>query len=306
MGTPEPAAKCLQEIMDAGHTISAVITQPDRPKGRGLEVSRPPVKELALKNNIPVHQPEKIKESKAIELITGIDADIIVVVAYGSILPKEIIFAKKYGSINVHASLLPKYRGAAPIQRAIINGEKETGITIQNVAVALDSGDILLQEHVAIDDADNARILTEKLFDVGAPLLIKAISLVETSTAKPVKQDGSKATLAPTLSKETGAIDWKKTTKQIFDQIRGCNPWPIAYTYYNKKIFRIFTAEPGLSTNKYEPGVVTDLVNHEGFEVGTSDGSIFIKEVQLENGKRMHAWNFINGHDLKPGDIFPN
>lgn len=306
MGTPEPAAKCLEALIDAGENIVAVITQPDRPKGRGLKLSQPAVKEVAVKNNIPVHQPEKIKEPSAIELVKKIDPELIVVVAYGKILPKAIIDHPKYGSINVHASMLPKYRGAAPVQWALLNGEKETGITIQKVFEALDTGDIILQQKIQIADEDNTSTLTRKLFESGPKLLIEAVRLILSGKCPSIKQDDLKATYAPQLTKETGLIDWGKPTMKIFDQVRGCYPWPSAYTYYMGKMLKVLSAYRGLATHDKKPGTVIDFAEDEGFIVATGDGSLFIKEVQLEGGKRMHAWQFLNGHRILIGDQFPS
>jgi methionyl-tRNA formyltransferase len=306
MGTPVPAAKCLEALIKAGHQIVGVITQPDRPKGRGLEVTQPAVKAVALTYNIPVHQPEKIKDIKVIKEIRDIGAELIVVVAYGKIIPKEIIDAPKHGSINLHASLLPKYRGAAPIQRSIINGDSETGVTIQRVNFELDSGDIILQSSVKIDATDNITTLTKKLFDIGEPLLIEAVKLIDGGKATLTKQDASKVTFAPLLKKEEGLIDWKKSAKDIHCQIRGCDPWPVAYTYLNGRSFRIFSAEIGLGDAKYEPGKVVDCVKGEGFIIATADGTIFVKEAQLESGKRMKAWDFVIGNKIKVGDVLPS
>jgi methionyl-tRNA formyltransferase len=282
-----------------------VITQPDKPKGRGLHNSMSAVKELALRSEIPVHQPEKIKDASAIGMIKDVDADLIVVVAYGKILPKEIIFAKKYGTINVHASLLPKYRGAAPIQRAILNGDKVTGMTIQHVAENLDSGDIILQQSVEISNDDTTTTLTEKLFDVGAKMLVDTVQILEKGRIKQTKQDETKMTYAHMLKKEDGLIDWTRTSSQILDQIRACNPWPIAYTISRGKMLKIFSAQAGFA-EKVTPGTVAEVVSGSGFIVGTGDGSLLIKEVQLEGSKRMKAWDFIQGHRLVPTDRFPS
>jgi len=306
MGTPEPAAKCLKALIDAKEDIIAVITQPDRPKGRGLKVAPSPVKELALHYNITVHQPEKIKEEKAIELIRSLGPDLIVIVAYGKILPKQMIDHPKYGAINVHASLLPKYRGAAPVQWALINGEKETGITIQKVFEALDTGDIILQEKLSIKDEDNTQTLTERLFDIGSRLLLDAVKLISSGKAPGIRQDEAGASYAPQLKKDTGIIDWKDHTRKIFDQVRGCYPWPTAYTYYKDMMLKIISASPALAAHDELPGTVVDRVEDEGFIVATGDSSLFIREVQLEGGRRMHAWQFLNGHKLFPGDILPS
>lgn len=306
MGTPEPAAKCLQALIDAKQDVIAVITQPDRPKGRGLKLTASAVKQLALQYNITVHQPEKIKDPKSIELVKSLAPDLIVVVAYGKILPKEIINSPGFGAINVHASLLPKYRGAAPVQRALLNGEKETGITVQKVFEALDTGDIILQEKVHISGDDNTLTLTNKLFDAGASLLMKAIDLISAGKAPSVKQDPTKVSFAPMLKKETGVIDWKSSASEIFDQIRACNPWPVAYTYFRGKMLKIWSAETGLATNKYDPGEIIDCVRDEGFIVAAVKGTVFIKEVQLEGGRIMKAWEFIIGHKIKVGDVLPS
>jgi len=301
MGTPEPAALCLKALIDAKHEVAAVITQPDRPKGRGLKIVEPPVKELAKKYGIPVHQPEKIKDPSAIDLVKKIGPDLIIVVAYGKILPKEIIDAPKFGSINVHASLLPKYRGAAPVQCALLYGDKETGITIMRVAEALDSGDIILQEKVPIEIIDNTGTLTKKLFAVGAELLIKAVEQINNGKARYTKQDERGVSLAPTLKKEAGMIDWKKSAKQIFDQIRACNPWPVAYTVHDGKILRIFWADM-IEGPKAVPGKVMEIIHEKGFLVGTGKDALVIREVQLEGGKRMSAKDFLIGHKIKVGD----
>lgn len=309
MGTPEPAALCLKALIGAKENIIAVVTQPDRQRGRGLKLSQTPVKETALQNNIPVFQPENIKDTGSIDLIKSLDPEMIVIVAYGKILPKEILNMPKYGAINVHASLLPKYRGAAPVQWALINGEKETGITVQRVAYELDSGDIILQEKVVIDDSDNTATLMTKLFDIGAGLLVKAIADIKAGKASHKKQDASKVTYAPTLKKETGLIDWQKNSGEIFNLTRGCYPWPGAYTYYKGKLLKITKAETGLALSKHGKhghGTVVDCVKDEGFEVACGKGSLFVREVQLEGGKRMHAWQFLNGHELKVGDTLPS
>lgn len=306
MGTPDPAATCLKALIEAKETVIAVITQPDRPKGRGLKVTPSPVKDIALHYNIAVHQPEKIKDAKAIELIKSLNPDLIVVVAYGKILPKEILGIPKYGAINVHASLLPKYRGAAPVQQALLNGEKETGVTIMRMEEALDTGDIIVQKSVPIADGDNTQTLTEKLFDVGSKLLVETIKLIESGKASGVKQDERLMSYAPALKKETGLIDWKRSAKEIFNQIRACNPWPVAYTYFNGKMLKILSAEVGLATKIFDPGEVIDCVRDEGFIVAAGSGTIYVKEVQLEGGKRMHAWEFLIGHKIKVGDVLPS
>jgi methionyl-tRNA formyltransferase len=306
MGTPEPAAKCLKALIDSKEEIIAVITQPDRPKGRGLKLAPSPVKETALHYNIAVHQPEKIKTQEAIDLIKNLKPDLIVVVAYGKILPKEIIDTPEYGTINVHASLLPEYRGAAPIQWALLNGDKETGITIMKVIEELDAGDIIIQKNIRIEDSDNTSTLTEKLFNEGAALLMETVKKIGSGKATYIKQDEKKVTYAPSIEKEMGLIDWKKSARDIYNQIRACNPWPVAYTYLNGKMFRIFSAEIGLADKNDRPGTIVDLAKENGFIVASGDGTLLIKEAQIEAGKKMNAWDLVNGRKIKIGDVLPN
>lgn len=306
MGTPELAATCLKTLIDAKEEIAAVITQPDRPKGRGLKMSLPPVKEVAVKHSIPVYQPERIKDVSSIDLVKDIAPDLIVVVAYGKILPKEIIDAPKLGAINVHASLLPGYRGAAPIQWSILNGDKTTGITIMKVIEELDAGDIILQASVPILDEDNTSTLTEKIFKVGAKLLVQAVGDIKSGKVTYIAQDPKLVTLAPTLKKEDGIIDWKKPENEIVNKIRAFFPWPVAYTLLNGKMLKILSADAGLADENDRPGTVIECVKDEGFLVASGSGSVFVKEVQYEGGKRMKAWDFLSGHRLNPGDILPS
>ena len=305
MGTPEPARLCLKALIDAKEEIIAVITQPDRPKGRGLKLAPGPVKETAAEHDIPVFQPDKIKEKESIELVRGLAPDLIVIVAYGKILPKEILDIPKYGAINVHASLLPKYRGAAPVQSAILNGEKYTGITIMHVTEALDSGDIILQESIPIYEADNTSTLTERLFKLGAKLLVSAVSQIKSGKVSAVKQDDEKATYAPTLNKENGVIDWRKKAEEICDQIRAFNPWPGAYTYYKGKALKVIRAEP-MRQEGCSNGRIMDILKNRGFVVGVCEGAVLVTEVQPESGKPMNSYQFAIGHGLKIGDTLPN
>ena len=305
MGTPEPAKICLEALINAREEVVAVITQPDRPKGRGLKLASTPVKETAIHYNIPVFQPEKIKDKDAIDLIRGFKPDLIVIVAYGKILPKEMIDIPKLGTINVHASMLPKYRGAAPVQRALLNGDKFTGITIMKVTEELDAGDIILQESIPIYETDNTATLTEKLFKLGTQLLVKAVSQIKNGKAKYVKQDEKTISFAPTLKKEDGIIDWRKKSSEISGQIRGFNPWPIAYTYYNGKILRILKAEQ-MAKEACPEGKVLEIVKNKGFVVGACDGALLITEVQAESGRKMSAWEFIAGHKLNIGHVLPS
>jgi methionyl-tRNA formyltransferase len=307
MGTPEPAKICLEALINAREEIAAVITQPDRPKGRGLKLAPTPVKETAIHHNIPVFQPEKIKDKDVYDLIEGFKPDLIVIVAYGKILPKEILNIPKLGTINVHASLLPKYRGAAPVQRALLNGEKFTGITVMKVTEELDAGDIIIQESIPIYETDNTATLTEKLFKLGAQLLVKAVSQIKNGKAKYIKQDEKMVSFAPILKKENGVIDWKKKAAEISDQIRAFNPWPVAYTYHNNKILRIFAAEKiEMRDERCEAGKIIKIINNKGFVVAACDEGLLITEVQPESGKIMSSYQFAIGHNLKVGDTLPS
>ncbi|MFH1709681.1 MAG: methionyl-tRNA formyltransferase [bacterium] len=320
MGTPEPAQVCLNALIGAKEELVAVITQPDRPKGRGLLLAPTPVKETALLHDLPVFQPEKLKDREVPELIRGFKPDLIVIVAYGKILPKEILDIPKYGTINVHASLLPKYRGAAPVQRAILNGDKFAGITIMKVTETLDAGAIILQESIPIYETDNTAALTQKLFKLGAQLLVKAVSQIKSGKAVYVEQDEKEVSYAPTLKKEDGVIDWKKKAYEIRNQIRAFDPWPVAYTYYNGKILRIFAAEKcetgdatrlpasrgELARQGCEAGRIIEIRKNKGFIVGVCDGALLVTEVQFESGRKMSAWEFLMGHKIKVGDILPN
>lgn len=306
MGTPQPAAQCLKALINSKESIVAVITQPDRPKGRGLKMTSSPVKEIALQNNIEVHQPEKIRDKDVISMIKVLAPELIVIVAYGRILPKEILDIPKLGAINVHASLLPRYRGAAPVQWAIMNGDRTTGVTILKVIEALDAGDMILQRSVPIASDDTTSSLTPKIFEAGAELLLEAVSEIKKGTVKYVAQDEKLVTLAPTIKKEDGVIDWKLSAAAIVNKARACYPWPVAYTYLHDKMFRIFSAEIGLASDKYEPGEVVDCVKGEGFLVGAGSGTVFVREAQLESGKMMNAWDFVVGRKIKVGDFLPN
>jgi methionyl-tRNA formyltransferase len=305
MGTPEPARMCMKALIDAREDIVAVITQPDRPKGRGLKLAPGPVKETAAEHDIPVFQPDKIKDKDSIDLVRGLAPDLIVIVAYGKILPKEILDIPKYGAINVHASLLPKYRGAAPVQRAILNGDKYTGITIMKVIEALDAGDIIAQESIPIYDADNAATLTERLFKLGAKLLVSVVSQIKSGKMNAVKQDDEKASYAPTLNKENGVIDWKMKAPQICDQIKAFNPWPGAYTYYKGKTLKVISAEP-MRKEGCSNGRIMEILKNRGFVVGVCEGAVLVTQVQPESGKAMNAYQFAIGHSMQIGSTLPS
>ena len=302
MGTPEFAVPSLRALIEVGENVVAIVTQPDKPRGRGKKLTPPPVREAALKHNIPVFQPEKIKDEPFITAISNFSPDVIAVVAYGKILPKAILDIPPKGCINVHASILPKYRGAAPINWAIINGEKETGITTMLLDEGMDTGDMLLTEKVEIRDDDTASSLHDRLKYIGADLLIKTIKGIKSETIRPIPQDDSQATYAPMLKKEDGRIDWTMKAEEIKNLIRGFFPWPGAYTRWDGKQIKIFKAEVEAGV-KEEPGTVINI-STEGIFVATGKGILLIKELQPENKNRMTASEFIKGYRIVKGQIF--
>jgi methionyl-tRNA formyltransferase len=302
MGTPDFAVPSLKRLIQ-NHTVSAVFTQPDKPKGRGNKVSMSSVKEEALKYNIPVYQPHKIKnDNESIELLKKINPDFIVVVAFGQILPKEVLDIPKYCCINLHASLLPKYRGAAPINWAIINGEKKSGNTTMLMDVGLDTGDILLKSEIKITDNMTAGQLHDILMEDGAELLITTIERFSKGTIEPEKQEHDKSCYASMLSKELAKINWNLSSKEIKNLINGLNPWPIAYTEYENVKMKIFEADVIDIKTKFQPGYII-RVNKTGVEVATGDGILQIKSIQFPGGKALKVEEYIKGHTIKEGLI---
>lgn len=301
MGTPDFAVESLKELIK-NHNVLAVISQPDKPKGRGKKLVNTPVKQFALDNGIEkIYQPEKIKDEEIIKQLESLNADLFVVVAYGQILSEEVLSIPKYGCINVHGSLLPKYRGAAPIQWSIINGEEKTGVTIMYMEKGLDSGDMILKEEVVIDKKETYKTLHDKMSIVGARALIKAIELIETGKVDAKKQDHSQATYAPMITKEMGHINWDNTSKDIINLIRGINPMPMAYTIYKDEIFKVSEAEEVLGYD----GKIGEIVSieKEGFVVKTKDTSVIIKEMQAKGGKRMKTSDYLRGHSIEKNII---
>ena len=303
MGTPDFAVGPLQALVEAGHEITAVVTQPDKPKGRSSQLVPPPVKAYALTQNLTVLQPEKIKTPEAVEELKKYEADLFVVAAFGQILSKEILDMPKYGWINIHASLLPKYRGAAPIQWSIIDGEKETGVTIMQMDVGLDTGDILTQKVVPIADDDTGESLFDKLCVAGSELLLETIPQIEAGTLSPRKQDEAKSTYAKMLRKELGNIDFNKSAKEIWYLVRGLNSWPSAYTYYNNKTMKIWRAEPVAENSDLPVGTLVKK-DKESIYVQTGEGMLRILEIQLEGKKRMSVKDFMLGHSFETGVMF--
>ena len=302
MGTPDFAVPTLQKMIDMGIEITAVVTQPDKAKGRGKKVIYSPVKECALAHDLPVYQPVRIrKEPEFIQTLRDMQPDVIVVVAFGQILPKEILDIPRLGCVNVHASLLPKFRGAAPIQWSIIDGEEVTGVTTMLMDVGLDTGDMLLKTEIPVDPKETGGSLHDKLAAVGGELLEKTLIGLEAGTIVPEKQDDSQAgEYARMLDKELGHIDFNQPAVVIERLIRGLNPWPSAYTYLNGKTLKIWAAAVKDETSDKEPGELTEVTKHS-VGVQTGDGILMLEEVQLEGKKRMSADAFLRGNALSEG-----
>ncbi len=300
MGTPEFAVPTLKLLIEK-HSVLGVVTQPDRPKGRGKKMLSPPVKDVAVENNIPVFQPEKIRDDEFISKLEKFEADIFVIVAYGQILPEKVLNMPRYGCINVHGSLLPRYRGAAPIQRAIIDGEKVTGVTIMYMGKGLDSGDMILKKEIYIDDSETYGSLYDKMAPVGAAALIEAIDLIEKGEAKPEKQDDSLSCYAKKIEKGFGKIDWNKNSREILNLIRGLNPTPCAYTLLNGEVFKIWNAEEFSegAESMEKAGTVIGVLPKKGFVVKTGDSALVITEAQAKGGKKMSCSDYLRGHSVE-------
>jgi len=300
MGTPDFAVGTLKSLIASEHEVTAVVTQPDKPKGRGKAMQFPPVKEVAMEAGIPVLQPKRVREPETVEALRNIEADVIVVVAFGQIIPKEILAMKTYGCINVHASLLPKYRGAAPIQWAVIDGEKESGVTTMQMDEGLDTGDMLLKAVVPLEKAETGGSLFDKLSCTGAELLLETLAGLEKGTLAPEKQGESPTAYAKMLKKEMGRIDWTKGAEEIERLVRGLNPWPSAYSHLNGKTLKIWRAEVEERDSEKEPGTVVGVAK-DGFGVQTGKGILKIRELQLEGKKRMDAGAFLRGYQMEEG-----
>ncbi len=296
MGTSEFAVPSLKSLIEKENVL-AVVTKPDAPKGRGRIITPSPIKSY-FSDKCKILQPEDIKDPNFIESIKMLSPELIVVVAYGKILPRELLELPKYGAINLHASLLPKYRGPAPINWALINGEEKTGVTTIFMEEKVDSGDIILRREVRIEDRDNAETLGKRLALIGAELLIESINLIKSGEVRRIPQNHELATYAPALKKSDGLIDWSLPNRRIFNMIRGMNPWPSAFTYLNGSILKIYEART--SEGEGLPGEIIGITD-EGIEVATGKGSLILTEIQLENRKRMKAKDFLRGHPLSPG-----
>jgi len=305
MGTPEFAVPSLQALLDHGEQVVAVVCQPDKPKGRGRKLSPPPVKELALAAGIPVLQPTKVRTAEFLEELRSYQPDLMVVTAYGRILTGPVLSLPRLGTINVHGSLLPKYRGAAPVQWAVLNGDTETGITIMQMDEGMDTGDILLPGSLTIQPDDTAGTLAVKMAELGGKLLVEALERLKAENLPPHKQDESLVTLAPPLSKELSAIDWQRSAKEISCQIRGLDPWPMAHTTLEGKWLRLFAPQVIAGPVSEAPGTLC-RANKNGLVVATGEEYLRLGEVQLEGSKRMSADAFLRGRPLTPGLRFPS
>lgn len=300
MGTPEFSVRTLEKLVETGHDVAAVVTQPDKPKGRSGKFQFTPVKEKAIEFNIPVYQPKQVKDPAFFPIIEEVNPDVIVVIAFGQILPKEILEYPKYGCINIHASLLPKYRGAAPMQWAIINGEKETGVTTMQMDVGLDTGDMIDKVVIPIADKETGGSLHDKLMEAGANLIVKTLKKIENNTAVKVKQSDEESCYAKMLTKEHGNIQFSKDAVYIERLIRGLNPWPSAYTKLAGKNLKIWDADVVEEESEEAPGTIFDITK-DSFKVSTAKGALVIKELQLEGKKRMMTSDFLRGYNLKMG-----
>ena len=306
MGTPDFAEKSLEAVYNAGHEILAVVTNPDRPKGRGMKMVASPVKEFAVSKDLKIYQPEKVRKNvEFIEEIKKIEPDVICVVAYGKILPKEILEIPKFGCINVHGSLLPKYRGAAPIQWAVINGEKVTGVTTMYMDVGMDTGDMILKEETEIVPDETTGELWDRLAQIGADLLVKTLEQIENKTAPRIPQ-GEDFSMAPMLDKEMSKIDWEsKTAQEIKNLVRGLNPIMGTYSYLNGKKIKIWKVDVVEADNEnVKNGTVLKSDSKDGLYIKAKAGVIKVLEIQGENAKRMNVQDFLRGNQIEVGSIF--
>lgn len=313
MGTPDFAVNALEAVIEAGHHVTAVVTQPDKPKGRGKEIQITPVKACALQHNIPVFQPVRIKEAESVDTLRAYEADVFIVAAFGQILSEEILTMPKYGCINIHASLLPKYRGSAPIQWAIINGEKTTGVTIMQMDRGIDTGDMLFKAEVEIEPKETGDSLHDKLAAAGARLIVEALPRIESGDITPVKQNDEDSCYAGMLQKSMGRVDWQQSALKLDCLIRGLISWPGAFTVYHGKMLKVWEEEVAAETELHrkeadrvfaaaEPGTVV-LVERDAIYVQTGEGTLKITAVQPEGKKRMAVRDFLLGYQVKEGDM---
>lgn len=307
MGTPDFSVGTLEALVEAGHDVCLAVTQPDKPKGRGKEMQFTPVKEAAVRLGIPVYQPKRVREAECVEELRKYHADVMIVVAFGQILPEEILGMTPYGCINVHASLLPKYRGAAPIQWSILCGEDVTGVTTMQMDAGLDTGDMLLKTEVKITEEETGESLHDKLAEAGAVLCVETLEKLQEGTLKPEKQGESPTPYAKMLDKKMGNIDWTRPAAEIERLVRGLNSWPSAYTHWDKKVMKIWKAkvvpqEEFNAAPKTVPGTVTK-VEKDRFLVQTGDGLLAVEELQIPGKKRMETSAFLRGYTFEEGIV---
>ena len=298
MGTPDIAATCLSKIIADGFEVVAVYTQPDRPKNRGMKLAFSPVKEVALQNNLPVYQPENFREDETVEQLRALQPDVVAVVAYGRILPQRVLDIPRLGCINIHASLLPAYRGSAPYQWAVLDGLKETGVTAMYLCREMDAGDMIDTARTPIGPDETAGELLDRLAVLGADLLAKTLTSIQNGTVTSVPQDHSKATYAPMLDKSMCPIDWTKTAQQVHDHVRGMNPWPVATAQIQDTRFKIYSTAIVDDKTYSQPGQLLALTK-TGLKVACGQGAVEIRVLQAEGGKRMAAPDYFRGHPLK-------
>ena len=299
MGTPDFAAASLKKLIDAKFDVVGVFTQPDKPRGRGMEMSFSPVKELALENGIPVYQPLKMRDGTALAQIKELAPDILIVVAYGRILPDDILAVPRYGAINVHASLLPKYRGAAPIQWAVLNGDKVTGVTTMYLASEMDTGDTIYTAETEIGEYETSGELFDRLKDMGAELLVRTLRDIAAGTAPRIPQDHSKASYVTMLDKSVCPVDWNRTPREVLKHIYGLQPWPVATMELEGRTFRVFAAEYTAGRTDKAPGTVVSAGDN-GLEIACAGGeTLRITELQAPGKRRMSAGDFLRGHKIK-------
>ncbi len=301
MGTPEFAAPAIDSLLAAGHEIAAVFSQPDKPKGRGYSLAPPPVKVKAMEHNIPVYQPKSMRDGEALKIFNEIKPDVGVVIAYGKILPQEILDAPQYGCINVHASLLPKYRGAAPIQWSVIDGEPKTGVTTMQMDAGLDTGDMLLKSETAILPDETAGELHDRLSAMGAQLIVKTLDALAKGELRPEKQDDSLTCYAKMLTKELCAVDWSRSAQEIHNQIRGLSPWPVATAVLEGKKLKLHRSAVS-SLDAPEAGC-GEIISLEPLTVKCGSGAVELLEVQAEGKKRMFSADYLRGHKIELGTI---
>ena len=296
MGTPDFAAVSLEKLYSAGFEISAVFTQPDKPKNRGMRLSMSPVKELAIRHDTPVYQPENMKDGTALEILKEIDPELIIVVAYGKLLPEPILSLPKYGCINIHGSILPKYRGSAPIQWTVLNGDKIAGVTSMFLSEGMDTGDIIFTRETPVGENETSGQLFDRLAVLGGELLCDTVNAIENGTAPRKPQDETRACYAPPLTKEQSMIDFTESCEHILNKIRGLNPWPVAKAMIGGTQFKVFAAH-GKTGSFGKPGTVISS-GKDGIEIACGNGSVTITELQAPGGRRMAAGDYLRGHPI--------